>query len=596
MSEPNETPTNASANPWQPLILGIFSSFLWTAGFVAITWGGQSPIWSRMGVLAALGLLPVAHVAASGGGALRVRGRYWLGAGLFGLGHLPALGLAHWYIWKTAAPAFIPLLIYLAAFPALAIYFTSLLRAKCPRVPLALALPCVWVAIEIVRGEWLIGGYPWYLVGHALTFESGPAWPARMVGAYGCSLVVAMAACAAYELARRVHAGGLRSGVGYSVFLAALIGLGLSTFVPATTPPVFRSFRVAVLQTNLPQDNKLGWPLADRVVTHRHWLALSEQAAAQPKRPQLIVWPETMFPGLALNPESIEAQRRAGLTYSAAASGTGGPLPVTWFADALIDTQTRCNIPFLIGSIAIDGLRFTADGEGVRPTSDARTNSAILVTDGAAQPARYDKVDLMAFGEYIPVVYRWPGVQSWLTGLGAHGMAFDLAFGTGRSLFDIEGVRTGTPICFEVCHEAACRAFTTTADGKRRADLLINITNDGWFYESAFNRQMHLLQARWRCAELATPMVRAANTGISCVIDASGKVLTPSLDGGKPQDQTEGVLTADVPLTDPAAPPTFYARVGHHLSTLIVAIGAALAALALFPRPRAAEPGSPLAS
>ncbi|MDP1661982.1 MAG: apolipoprotein N-acyltransferase, partial [Phycisphaerales bacterium] len=389
---------------------------------------------------------------------------------------------------------------------------------------------------------------------------------------------------------------GIKVGVGCSAALAAVIGLGLSAFAAASTPHVFRNFRVAVLQTNLPQDNKLGWPLAERVATHRHWLKLSEEAAAQTRRPQLIVWPETMFPGFALNPEAIEAQRRAGLNYTAEAAGTSGPLPTTWFADTLIDVQTPSKIPFLIGSIAADGLRFTAEGDGVRSTSDARTNSVLLLTDGRVQSERYDKVDLMAFGEYIPVLYRWPGAQTWLTGLGAKGMAFDLAFGTSRTIFNVEGVRIGTPICFEVCHEAACRAFTTTADGHRRADLLVNITNDGWFYGSTFNRQMHLLQARWRCAEIATPMVRAANTGISCVIDAAGKVLTPSLDGGKPLDQTEGVLTADVPLVDPAAPPTFYARIGHHLNTLIAAVGAVLVALALLPRRKATEPASPLAT
>ena len=581
---------------WHPFGLGLVASLMWAFSFNAIA-AGRGVLGS---IVATFGVYLLAVLARNATASLRIRGKVWLGAAFFGLGHVPALGLAHAYIWKTAAPAYPLLLLYLAAFPALALFLCARVHARWPRIPSAIVVPCVWVALEYVRGEWLIGGYPWYLLGHALTaFESLP-WIAPLVGAYGCSLLLAVAASCPCDIAARWTR--FRESHNYAAALpvVCILVAGIIFAQPISNPSLSRTFRVAILQTNLPQDNKIGWAINDRVEAHTRWLALTAEATeagatSSPRRPQLVVWPETMFPGFALNPEALDAQRRAGLTYTLGTGAQAKPLAATWFADSLIETQTRARIPFLVGAIAADGLRYSPTPDGrVKTDVDARTNSAILITDGRVQSERYDKMDLMAFGEYIPVVYRWPDIQNWLTGLGAQGMSFDLAFGKQRTLFNVEGVRIGTPICFEVCHESACRTFTTTDDGNRRADLLVNITNDGWFYGSDFNRRMHLLQARWRCAELATPMARAANTGISCIIDSSGKVITPKLDGGAPLTQTEGILTADIPLLAPDAPPTFYATTGHHLKTLVVALGGFLALAAFWPKPER-TPESPAA-
>lgn len=574
---------------WSPFLNGLACSFYWALAFAVLNAGGG---WARIAPLPAfLAILGTAALTHSAGASLRIRGRVWLGAALFGLGHIPALGLAHAYIWTTAAPAYPLLLLYLAAFPAIVVYLAARISARWPRLPTVAVVPFLWVAAEYLRGEWLLGGYPWYLLGHTLTPEGGPTLLAPYIGVYGCSLLLALIVCAVHDaISRFKDAKEKAQAFGVAVFVLWAVSALVSIELPS--PPTSRTFRVAVLQTNLPQDNKIGWSIADRVADHTRWLKLTEQAATkgqfgvEGKRPQLVVWPETMFPGQALNPQSITAQRNAGLTFR---GPDGKPLDATWFADSLLETQARLDVPFLVGAIAADGLRFsTGEGGRVRTDADARTNSAILVTDGRPQAERYDKMDLMAFGEYIPLVHRWPAVQNWLTGLGAHGMSFDLAFGTSRTLFNVEGVRIGTPICFEVCHEKACREFTTTADGARRADLLINLTNDGWFYTSDFNRRMHLLQARWRCAETATPMVRAANTGISAAIDARGKLLTTKLDDGQPTERTEGLLTAEVPLPALEAPTTFYAKAGHHLNTLIAIAGAALTLLAFWPKRRAA--------
>ena len=578
-----DNPTPA-ARWWTPLAYGLVCSVLWVLSWAVIFSDSAAQLLS-----------PISAFAAAAIGVLAVRPniigdtrkRLALKAALFGLGHAPALALGHLYIWKTAGPTLLLLVAYLALFPAVALYIAVRLHRRWPRLPTVATVPFLWVALEVVRGEWLVGGYPWYLVGHAATRPGGASWLAPIIGAYGCSLVLVAVACAVNDLL------GRSGKVAFAGVAAVIASGGLSLALgPRAAEPPQRTFRVAVLQTNLPQDNKLGWAIGDRVEAHKRWLALSEAAAAGPRRPQLIVWPETMFAGVALNPEAIDVQRRAGLTYTV--PGSADPLAATWFADTLIALQVRVRTPLLVGSIAADGLAYAQTEQGVKTTTAARANSAILVADGGPQQARYDKVNLMAFGEYIPVAYRWPSVQQWLAGIGAQGMAFDLAFGRDRTLFNVEGVRIGTPICFESCHQSANRAFTTNADGSRRADLLINLTNDGWFYGSDFNRRMHLLQCRWRCAELETPMVRAANTGISCVIDSAGRVLTTALDDGRPLLRNEGVVSADVPLPlslSPATPMTFFARIGHHLTTVIVACGGVLAVLAFWPA-RRPQPGS----
>ena len=565
---------------------GVVCSAMWVISWSVIFSDSAVQLLSPISAFAVAGIGMLAARPRSLGDTQR---RLWLKAALFGLGHAPAFAIGHWYIWKTAGPTLLLLLVYLACFPAVALFVAVKLHSRWPRLPTVATIPVIWVGLEIVRGEWLIGGYPWYLVGHAATRPEGPAWLAPIVGAYGCSLVLVVVACGVNDALGRA---------GKTVFAgvaAVVVSGGISLALgPREAEPGQRTLRVVVLQTNLPQDNKLGWAIADRVEAHKRWLALCEAAAAAPSRPQLIVWPETMFPGAALNPEAIDVQRRAGLTYSL--PGAADPLPATWFADTLTAMQVRLRTPLLVGSIAADGLAYAQTDDGVKTTTTSRTNSAVLVTDGGPQEVRYDKVDLMAFGEYIPVAHRWPAAQQWLAGIGAQGMAFDLAFGRDRTLFNVEGVRIGTPICFESCHQAANRAFTTNPDGTRRADLLINLTNDGWFYSSDFNRRMHQLQCRWRCAELATPMVRAANTGISCVIDSAGKVLTAALDDGQPLPRNEGVVSADVPLpatAGAATPMTFFARAGHHVTTAIVACGAALTLLALWParRPLVSSPG-----
>jgi apolipoprotein N-acyltransferase len=224
-------------------------------------------------------------------------------------------------------------------------------------------------------------------------------------------------------------------------------------------------------------------------------------------------------------------------------------LSATAFSEELRAQQREIGVPMLVGEEALEGLKIQEDAQGrVTFSQDKRYNSAYLIDRGAPSFSRYDKVHLTPFGEVMPVVSRWDWLEDQLLALAAGGMRFDLDEGTRLTVFEIpapqrsEGtVRVVTPICFESTDPVLCRRLVF--DGEmRRADIIANLTNDGWFGESDLARRQHLRAARWRAFELMTPVVRSANTGTSAIIDRSGRVVA-SLPA-----RTDGVLRAEIDL------------------------------------------------
>ena len=180
----------------------------------------------------------------------------------------------------------------------------------------------------------------------------------------------------------------------------------------------------------------------------------------------------------------------------------------------------------------------------------------------------------MPFGEVIPLLWRWQTLQSWVVHLGAEGMEFELSPGSRYGGIDIPitrpdlgrtSIRAATPICYEATRSDLCRKLVRGDSGGGRAELLINFSNDGWFGWWDGGRRQHLLCARWRCVELGIPMVRCVNTGVSCQIDQRGQIVDQQLADKsgppKPNDRSEGFLTASVPLA-PSARPTIFELIG----------------------------------
>lgn len=485
---------------------------------------------------------------------------------------VPFWAYEHQFVWAMSALGVFPLVIYLSVWPGLFVWLLAHLKRARPAWPLFFLVPLVWTGLEVARGEVVWNGYAWYLVAHPLV-DTGPiAHIAALVGVYGLGAWIGLLTGWVFDLCgvRLAGAvGAVRPAPGLR-WVGMIIGLSLlvsSAFMPYRVTPGFDNpLTVGVVQTNVAQDNRMDWSFDQRMADFQRFLELTVAAQMDERgRPDLIVWPETMFPGGWLNREAIEELQRIN------ASGL-------LFYDELLALQRNIETPLVVGAPSAEGVRFTETENGrYRVDFDRSFNSAFVVDMGGVDEHRYDKIHLTPFGEVMPYISAWPWLEQRLLAIGGRGMTFDLSEGQSERPLDIrleerhgrtaKSIRAATPICYEVTVPGLCRRLVFGPDG-RRADVIINLTNDGWFAWWDAGRANKLLMARWRAIELGTPVIRAANTGISAVIDPTGRLLArgpnqPGHEGGAAR--TDGVAWAvvDLPARD-----TLYARIGDLLGWL----------------------------
>lgn len=455
----------------------------------------------------------------------------------------------HAWIAEVSEVGAVPLIVYLAMWPGLFVWLGLIVgerwgkaRVEAGGGPvrwwLAAALAVLWTGLEVVRGDGLFDGYAWYLVGHPLINE--PSGAAAGLGALGgqylASLGVAMAGCgvaAGWRARRRVAGAAL--GAAVPVVCMGVVGGAVSWTRPSEGG---EGLRVGVVQTNVPQNNKESWTGDERL---RTWEALvsgtRELAAAGAS---VVVWPEAMMPAMTLNREALErlAAARWGYQLSRVPEGFGSPylFDIT-VAEAVLALSDEVGVPLLVNSNGVENLRVVeqphptlAGRVQLRLEFDRLTNRTELVRQGEVA-AGYDKMFLAPFGETMPYISAWPWLERQLLALGASGMSFDMSRGGESTVFEVVSgdgrwVSVVTPICFEAAHSGTCRRLVRAARREGRAGVvMVSQSNDGWFAWYGAGREVHLLCARWRCAELGVPMVRAANTGVSAVVDTRGRVV-----------------------------------------------------------------------
>lgn len=478
------------------------------------------------------------------------------------------VGVSPFWIWSHAwivgvsMAGVYPLVVYLSLYTWVFVVLGSI-AARARRVPAMVGLLAVWLGLEFFRARIAWSGYPWYLTGHPVIESPGLASIARLGGVTLVSLMVLLPS--AWFATRRGTPRWLVVGAG-CLFVLWLIGGPVTDRLRADEPG--ETLRVAIVQTNVPQDNRMDWSVEQRLIDWMTMRDLTVAAAVDGDKPDLIVWPEGLVPGWTLDPVSMRHEMDRGIvwrlepetTEQAALIGHYGDMvPATQVVEEMLAMQRAIGVPMLVGSVAYEGLDIVRGERGIEYDSNAMFNSAFLIRNGRVMDGWYDKVHLTPFGEIMPYISRWAWLEERLLAIGASGMSFGLT--PARSVRTItlpaeagDGVELATPICFEATMPAVCRRLVRNAAATGRPVLMVNITNDGWFGRSDRGRRMHELSARWRCVELGVPMVRCANTGVSGLIDARGRVVA----GTEPR--TAATLAVD---SVPARPGTVFAATGE---------------------------------
>ncbi len=550
--------------------LALFHALLWTLIFPPIGWWplalfAAAPLFA-LGVLAGeAGMRPMRAAAIA-----------WLTA-------LPAWAFHERWLIDVTIPGYPLLAMYLSAQQLLVVWAGARLRQRAwrdapphqRRARTLLALAIIWAGVEALRGAVVFDGYPWFYLGHPMVEVPGLRGLASVIGAFGASAIVAAinAFLVALALARPTEMRSMMRFAAGLVAFAALGGAGLLLERNARSAmESWPTLRVGIVQTNVPQSNKMNWEFAQRVEDFRAMAAMTAEAADQGA--ELILWPETMYPGLGLNKDAREAEREL----------------ATGFVEALEMIQEAAGTPMIVGAMAREGVRLIEQDDGTLTLEqDASYNSAFLVAQGAMQEQRYDKVHLTPFGEVMPYISWSEWLERRLLAIGAPGMSFDLEVGEAARALRVP-LRDGelgvaTPICFEATNPAVVRRLLTR-NGARAAGLIAHLTNDGWFTRWAGGREQHVLLTRWRAIETRTPAARAANTGISVGIDAVGRVVRQRA------ARSEGALVVDLAVAQGEGS-TAFMRFGWALQWVVLAAGVALFGVAALSKEQAPTPAKP---
>jgi len=450
-------------------------------------------------------------------------------------------GVFSWLTTVTGLGWFL-LPFYLALYPAAWTAFLAVGRRSIgdftrsgANLRFAVTGAAAWVALEWARGLGALS-FGWNGLGIALHGNLSLIQIVEYTGVGGLSFLVALtnliAVITVCRFRNEARLRRIRPHWDFSMnmaLIAAVFAFGARTiFDPAESDSI--PLRVAAVQANIPQNEK--FDSAFRSLIRERYTALTDRALAM--RPQLLLWPEAATPG-SLN----ESQDMVDFVSGFARSG---------------------NTNFLLGTLEIG-------------MEENGYNIAALFTGNNPVPQIYRKMHLVPFGEYIPFRRTFPPFE-WVIGDLVPG---DFAAGTEYTVLQLHSpdMKAAALVCFEDTLGDLTRHFV-----QRGAQLLVNVTNDGWFLKSQGPEQ-HLANAVFRAVENRRPLVRAANTGVTAFIDPMGRInvnLSPLA------PFTDGFQSGVIQVPTESACQTFYTRHGESFSQACAALS--LVALGFLIRPR----------
>jgi len=388
------------------------------------------------------------------------------------------------------------------------------------RLTWALACAALWVTWEMVQAR-LFSGFPWNFLG-ASQYQMLPIIQvASFTGVYGVSFLAAWFAvsllCAAAVVLRR-SSQSPRQWMGEVIVpllvLMSVVAFGFRQVVRPASPA--KELKIALVQPSIPQ--RWVWEPAEQSNRFAQLLLLSERAVQE--KPDLLVWPEAAVPGY-----------------------------VRWDTNIY---QAVTNLVRRHGAWLVLG----SDDAAPRQNSDNPFatdvfNASFLMNPEGELVATYRKCRLVIFGEYLPLARWLPFLERW-TGMGS------FTAGQGPMPFRVPDLKlkTSVLICFEDVFPHHARGYV-----EDDTDFLLNLTNNGWFGESAAQWQ-HAANAVFRSVENGVPTVRCANNGLTCWVEATGRLNEVYFSGTK-DAYGAGFKVVKVPLLAGAKrEPTFYRKHG----------------------------------
>jgi len=371
--------------------------------------------------------------------------------------------------------------------------------------------PFFWIAVELMRTR--VTGFPWNLLGTAQVDNSALCGITALTGVYGVSfeiVLVNVALAAAFLIPREKR---------LSMLIAALAAAAVLQAGSLVEVPPARATRSALLvQQNVPVS--ANWTPEYLQQTLSELTSLTEKSVAtQPAGIDLIVWPESPAPFFTNDPP---------------------------FRDALTQVARQTKLWTVTGAIGVEPAN---QGNG------AVFNSAVLISPSGEWTARYDKVHLVPFGEYLP----FPRLFAFAGGLTKEVGQFE--HGRSRTPLNAGGELLGVFICYESVFPDEVRQFANNG-----AQVFVNISNDGWYGDSGAYAQ-HLNQTRMRAIENNRWLLSATDTGVTASIDPAGRIVE------RLPRKERAALAAPYSLTSVT---TFYTRHGDWFAyaCAIISLGA----------------------
>jgi apolipoprotein N-acyltransferase len=390
------------------------------------------------------------------------------------------IGLIYWIVYVVVNYGYLPIYLGITLMLLLACYlsiYTSLFAAGIiffrQKIALFVAAPVLWICLEYCK-SYLLTGFPWENLGYSQYLNHYFVQFADVTGVFGLSFLIVLINATLFEvIAKKSRKEYILATAVILIIVGVLVyGINRSKQVDKLLQNA-AGIEVSLIQGNIDQGIK--WNDSFRKETINIYEYLSLQNA--PAKGSLIVWPETALPFNYQDADQIQKQVR--------------------------DISVKTKSWFIFGSTSYENLRDDTN----------YYNSAYLLSPAGEIRGKYNKVHLVPYGEYVPLRNVFPFINKLTAGMG------DFTAGTGYLPLTMDNKKIGILICYEGILPFAARTYK-----KEGAELLVNITNDAWFGATSAPFQ-HFSMAVFRAVETRLYLVRAANTGISAIINPQGDII-----------------------------------------------------------------------